>query len=444
MLGNRQAKTNQPLKFLSYPIIFLLIFIFMLGVTTYALANENVVKVEANVLNVRLGPGLSHEIMTQVNEGRELEVIAEENEWYKIRLAGDEIGWVASWLVDNTEIMAATNKVGVIINTEANIRQEPSTEASILGKAGVGDELIVLYQESNWIQVRYLGKVAWVHSSLIDIQKDGALTSKANAQIQDETSETDLSEVFIKTNGTNIRSEPTIDSPVLKKARAQEVYSIVSEENNWFKIDIGNGEMGWIASWVVNLSSESLDTEKPQVTSLAEATIVIDAGHGGHDPGAVAETFNEKDITLSTALLLANKLKSLGTNVILTRDADKYITLNDRVYLGHLKKADAFISIHYDALETENLMSGTTSYYYSEQEEVLAQTINSELEKGLLPNNGVRKGNYFVLRENQQPSVLVELGYLNNDYDLTVVNTLSYQQNAANNIYQGLYNYFSQ
>ena len=142
---------------------------------------------------------------------------------------------------------------------------------------------------------------------------------------------------------------------------------------------------------------------------------------------------------------LQKRLQDAGANAILTRSDDTFISLNDRVYLAHKANADAFISIHYDTIEIANSMSGTTTYYYSKNELELANTVNHYLEtNGTLPNNGVRTAEYFVLKNNAQPSILLELGYLNNDHDISVVNTQAYQSTVVEAIYQGLRDYFSQ
>ncbi|MDZ7835442.1 MAG: N-acetylmuramoyl-L-alanine amidase [Alkalibacterium sp.] len=228
----------------------------------------------------------------------------------------------------------------------------------------------------------------------------------------------------------------------------------MDEENEWYEIELTDGTRGFVASWVTELiSSDTALAESSQpetssahyATTLAEATIVIDPGHGGYDPGAVASSgFTEKEVALNTSLLLADRLKAAGTNVIMTRSTDDFISLNDRVYTAHKVKADAFISLHYDSVEQANSMSGTTTYYYSEYEKNLADTINHYLTHDVrLGNNGVRHGNYFVLNQNAQPSVLLELGYLNNDYDITVVNTHAYQSSVADAVFNALNEYFS-
>src|SRR5690606_9624300 len=100
--------------------------------------------------------------------------------------------------------------------------------------------------------------------------------------------------------------------------------------------------------------------------------------------------------------------------------------------------------IHYDSTEVRNEISGTTTYYYHEDEKGLADLINQNLSQyGPLPNNGVRRGDYYVLRENYQPAVLLELGYLNNDRDQQIVNTNQYRSQVVEGIYQALNQYFT-
>src|SRR5699024_5388153 len=111
---------------------------FMTIAVTVAFAKEQTVIVEAGVLNVRTGPGLSYDVMTQTMKGDRLKVIEEKNEWYKVRLADDKIGWVASWLVKNTEVAAASNYIGVVTGKEVNIRKKASAESQIIGTVTEG------------------------------------------------------------------------------------------------------------------------------------------------------------------------------------------------------------------------------------------------------------------------------------------------------------------
>lgn len=435
--------------------LFLLIIIGMctlLLTSVVALANENKVTVLATTLNVRYGPGLSHEILTQVQEEQELQILGEENEWYKVRLDTEQIGWVASWLVENEEVSLDNQLSGRVTASEVNVRQFASASSSIIGTVRQGDEFPILYRENDWVQILFNQQVAWIHSDLLE-ESDQPV--EAVQTVQDTVAD-DSVKIRIGETPVNIRTQPSTDSEILTTLRTAEEFDVLNEENDWYQIELSNGTQGYVASWVTELiTADSVSAEETApisesdsphyATTLAEATIVIDPGHGGYDPGAVASSgFTEKEVTLSTALLLADRLERAGANVIMTRDTDEYISLNDRVYYGHRASADAFISLHYDSIETANSMSGTTTYYYSENERALADTVNHYLTQNVnINNNGVRHGNYFVLSQNAQPSVLLELGYLNNDHDISVVNTHAYQSTVADALYSALNDYFS-
>lgn len=437
-------------KFMPSKNIFLVILFLFLSITvasTVVLANENRVTVQADVLNVRMGPGLSHDVMTQVHQEDQLNVLGEENQWYKVRLSNDQIGWVASWLVENEEITADNQEFGRVTGTSVNIRQFASTDSEAIGTVYQGAELQILYQDGDWYQVLYMGRVAWIHADYLELI-DTASDSLVSAESQS------TQEVTVGSSSVNIRTSPSTDAEVLTSANPGESFTYLGSEGDWYEIQLDNDTTGYIASWVVNLDTVSTteqDSAEAQVsrtaTDISEATIVIDAGHGGRDPGAIATNgaFTEKEIALRTSQLLARRLQDAGANVVMTRDDDSFVSLNNRAVLSESSGADTFISIHYDAMDTPNSMSGTTTYYYSEAERGLAETVNNYLAQyGPLSNNGVRTGDYFVLRNNRQPSILLELGYLNHDHDITVVNTDSYQATIVEAIYQGLREYFAQ
>lgn len=437
-------------KFMPSKNIFLVILFLFLSITvasTVVLANENRLTVQADVLNVRMGPGLSHDVMTQVHQEDQLNVLGEENQWYKVRLSNDQIGWVASWLVENEEITADNQEFGRVTGTSVNIRQFASTDSEAIGTVYQGAELQILYQDGDWYQVLYMGRVAWIHADYLELI-DTASDSLVSAESQS------TQEVTVGSSSVNIRTSPSTDAEVLTSANPGESFTYLGSEGDWYEIQLDNDTTGYIASWVVSLDTVSTteqESAEAQVsrtaTDISEATIVIDAGHGGRDPGAIATNgaFTEKEIALRTSQLLARRLQDAGANVVMTRDDDSFVSLNNRAVLSESSGADTFISIHYDAMDTPNSMSGTTTYYYSEAERGLAETVNNYLAQyGPLSNNGVRTGDYFVLRNNRQPSILLELGYLNHDHDITVVNTDSYQATIVEAIYQGLREYFAQ
>ncbi len=103
---------------------------------------------------------------------------------------------------------------------------------------------------------------------------------------------------------------------------------------------------------------------------------------------------------------------------------------------------DAFISIHNDALES-NKANGATVYWFHEQQEMLAETLNASIQrKGMLSNRGVRQENFQVLRQTDTPAVLLELGYISNPTDEVMIKDKNHRQILENAIVEGLSNYF--
>ncbi len=128
----------------------------------------------------------------------------------------------------------------------------------------------------------------------------------------------------------------------------------------------------------------------------------------------------------------------------MTHTTDELVQLGDICDYSEEKKADVFISLHADSTEYANEATGITTYYYYGQEEALAQTIADSFTDLPLDSRGISTGNYQVLRENLQPSILIEMGYMNNDGDLEELVTDSYQQQIAASLTQALTTYFQQ
>ena len=306
----------------------------------------------------------------------------------------------------------------------------------------------MLATDHQWVQVELeTGKKGWLYSFY------GSFTNAVESSSKSTSSES----ITVLYSGTNIRAESNTNSEVVKRAAAGESFKVIETINDWFKIDLGNGKNGYIANWVVSSSEEtntpetSKETEKEQkkekVTrkkgTLKGATIVIDAGHGGNDRGTTgALGTDEKDITLKTAELLSSKLQAAGANVRMTRQSDEYVDLRKRVSIAHQVNADAFISLHYDAINNSSVR-GYTTYYMNSHQKELANYVHKGLGDMIsLKNRGVQPGNYLVLRENKQPAILIELGYLSNPTEEQHVTTRAFREQATHGIYNGIIDYF--
>jgi N-acetylmuramoyl-L-alanine amidase len=180
--------------------------------------------------------------------------------------------------------------------------------------------------------------------------------------------------------------------------------------------------------------------------------VVLDAGHGGKDPGAVGAKFKEKDLNLNLVLALKSYLEEQGKRVYLTRACDEYYTLAERVeFLKSLpEKVDLFISIHQNA-STNNQANGIETYFptkiltisdMSESEKfnfLIACNIQQKLAKNLnLKNRGVKFANFYVLKHNSVPAILIECGFISNPDEETILASKEYISKFIESISQAL------
>ncbi len=148
--------------------------------------------------------------------------------------------------------------------------------------------------------------------------------------------------------------------------------------------------------------------------------IVLDAGHGGANPGAVYQGRQEKDDALSLTLSVGRILENRGVDVFYTRTTDIYESPAQKAQEGNQVGADYFVSIHRNSSPYPNQYSGIESLVYNRYGEAarLAYNINRQLEAVGFLNQGVNeRTNLVVLNRTQMPSVLVEVGFINTDAD---------------------------
>jgi N-acetylmuramoyl-L-alanine amidase len=191
---------------------------------------------------------------------------------------------------------------------------------------------------------------------------------------------------------------------------------------------------------------------------IAGRLVVIDPGHGGSDPGAVAPDGTlEKDIVLSIAKHLQARLHQAAVYTMLTRSGDGWVKpapgsgffgskrqdLIERAEIANRNQADLFISIHCNSFP-QSIWSGAQTFYYPDQEESrkLAAAIQTELVRRLGPNRRqANAGDYRVLKEAQMPAVVVEAGFLSNPREARLLADPSYQERVAEAIYWGIIRY---
>ncbi|MCF6465404.1 hypothetical protein C3E90_05835 [Clostridium sp. Cult2] len=198
-------------------------------------------------------------------------------------------------------------------------------------------------------------------------------------------------------------------------------------------------------------SKIALEFMKDENIKPSDRIIVIDAGHGGTDPGTVQNGTNEKDINLSVSLKLNDSLMNKGYNTVMTRDNDIYVDLYERAKIANRNQADLFISIHSNSIGNANISGIQVLYHSKDKAKVskedtlaLAKIMMEELtkgtgaqDKGLLPRERT-----VVIRDTSMPSVLIELGFLTNPEEARLLNDEGYQDILVESIIKGIEKYF--
>lgn len=173
-----------------------------------------------------------------------------------------------------------------------------------------------------------------------------------------------------------------------------------------------------------------------------EKLIVIDAGHGGHDPGALNGNYLEKDVALEASLILKRKLENAGFKVYMTRERDNYVKLYDRAGIANQLDADMFISIHINAASNTKAKGLETLYAPDllRDNETFARAIQNQLinHTGGVNRGVVARPELVVIRETEMDAVLVELGFISNEEDRAKLTTEAYLETCAEAILDGV------
>ncbi len=272
---------------------------------------------------------------------------------------------------------------------------------------------------------------------------------------------------------------PPVPGPVMK--HIDNSYYVTLEDRKKYKP--ANEESRYRSSTKTNRIRLSL----AQQLGLGVRRIVIDPGHGGKDPGAMAFSLKEKDITLAVAQKTAALLRDqYGLEVLLTRNTDRYLSLEERTAIANTKNADLFVSIHVNAnkkksakgvetfflnLSTNNEAmlvaareNATSTHNISELQDILADLMQNEkisesshlakfvqtsLFSGLTKKNyktrnlGVKQAPFYVLIGAEMPAVLAEISFITNPEEAKLLKNMTYLHCIAQQIAAGIDSYVS-
>jgi N-acetylmuramoyl-L-alanine amidase len=230
---------------------------------------------------------------------------------------------------------------------------------------------------------------------------------------------------------------------------------------------------------------DSIERVAAAAFPLAVRRVVLDAGHGGTDPGASALGIEEKSVTLDIGRRLRRMLEQHGFEVVVTRADDQTIKLRERARLANSSRSDVFVSIHVNSIVKHTASHGVETYYlgptndpsltqlaaaensssgYSmadlrklldgvyadarrDESLQLARTVQQQLYAGLrasdpgLENWGVKRAPFVVLVATDMPAILAEVGCLSNEKEAAMLSRADYRQKIAEALFQGIHAY---
>lgn len=258
----------------------------------------------------------------------------------------------------------------------------------------------------------------------------------------------------------------TTDSKVFKNARVQTIsfskklpYTIEENEKEVI-FSVYNPELSDISVYTLNIPKPfkyfySLKLEDGcytfKITELPkspeEITVVVDAGHGGSEAGALGCLGDkEKDINLKIANELKNQLELRGFNVVMTRECDANISLNERVEIAKNNDAAIFVSIHLNSIGDIPMNihknKGTSVYYYNKNSRKLAESVKKSVTSiAGTRDDGLKTASFAVIRPTDYVGILVETAYMTNPCDSMMYRTDAFIENTAKGITEGIVNY---
>lgn len=386
-------------------------------------------------LNIRNAPSATGGLIANFNKGADVQVIKDLGEWVEVRyfqrpayVSKDYIDFVDA---NSNPIGSSTHFVQVTTDN-LNIRSAPSVNSVIVGTFDTNDVVEVYGTSGDWLLVVLNDIPGYIHSAYTKDYKVADLETTINyGDLLGKATVSDL----------NVRIGPGSSYAVSHKLAVGQKVPVLALNGYWAKIQI-NKEIGYVHKSYLKLINQKAHVLKDRI-------IVVDAGHGYTDSGATRNQVYEKTITLKVAKLVEAKLKASGANVIMTRKSDTFPSLEDRVNISNSVYAETFVSIHVNAAASTSAR-GTEVFFDTdgnangiESKYLATEILNKILTYADMYNRNVKDEGYYVIKNQDIPAVLVELGFISNPGDFAKLTSDVYLNKFAEAIYQGTVAYYS-
>ena len=468
---------------------------------------DKTISVTGSVVNLRANTNTTAAVLGQAVKGDTFTVLAEKKvsgeTWYQVKMKSGVKVWIAGWLTEkykgstssNTNNSTTSNNTTgtsmagqkIVVNaTGVNLRTEAGTSSTVAGTVNKGVQFTVLAQKTVdskvWYQVKYGSRNVWIASWLTEKYTESAsntgsagtaeavrLTLQSVKQYGDKTvvtlyhgtgngystTKSTANQLVLQLDNVYLHTSDSINqsfSGPLQHLQVQDA------DTNKLKVmlDLQKGAYCTVKEDGDNLVITAYNQHAAGEQGLDGKVIVIDPGHGGSDPGAIGRVLGVTDaeIGLTVGQKLRDLLEGAGATVIMTRDTDVRVGLNDRPAIANDVEADLFISIHGNS-STNTAAKGIHIYYYAPSTNAnlyaqsyvrkeLATKVSTAMQASTGTASEIKTSNLAVLRENDRPCILVETGFLSNAEEEALLAQDSYRQKLAQGICNGVLEYLNQ
>ncbi|UHA61556.1 SH3 domain-containing protein [Metabacillus litoralis] len=374
------------------------------------------------------------------------EFINDKNQhWYNVQLSNGTKGWVPK-----AELFTSLSDRTFVYPLNANVLHKSATASSGYNtKVQAGEQLIFLWSHNEWINVENSkGVRGW-------ILKNDTREFIPNIFLNPKVSQSGNATTLVWDKSLNFAVGNKLLSNGVVQLTGSKLHTVLPSQSIKGLKNISATSSAITltpeSGYMIEVRNNSKQTQvKVMPIGLAGKKIIVDAGHGDQDPGAVGPTkLKEKDVTLDVSRKLKAELERQGAIVTLTRSGDSFLTLAQRVAIANSSDNDAFISIHANA-SVSTSARGTETYYNTAynfngpKSSVLASYIQDSLVDRINTyDRGTKTANYYVLKNNELPSALVELAFISNPNEESMLKNDITRGQAAVGIAEGLKKYFT-
>ncbi|HHW36302.1 MAG TPA: SH3 domain-containing protein [Bacillales bacterium] len=367
------------------------------------------------------------------------------NEWLEIEYRND-IGYITA---DSIRPQKEVIK-GKVNATTLNIRENADANSPVIGAYTKGQEINVFKVEGQWAQVKYNDQWGYVHTNYLTMQVNKQPFT-ALAQPQLETYDGNRAWLKWSKVGSVTTSHSFLSNGVEITTSASQIDEWAGNHPAIDRIDYSGSKIRIYFNPGYHFVVRHYENEVKVTllnSGLVGKRIVVDAGHGDHDPGAKGPTgAKEKDVNLAVATYVADLLRGAGADVTLTRSNDTFLSLAERVKVAHNNDADAFVSIHSDSFNATS--QGSTTFYHSgknpswQQSKRLSDIAIKKITSQLgTVSRGSQDKSLHVIRETEIPAILVEMAFISNPNEEALLKSDEFRQNAAQAIYDSFVQFY--